>query len=609
MENANSGLVDAFREDLTESRCVQLVVLSSQEVRKMTVGKERTKKSVDAQPDVKVEYDDLGFVKDYACPRCGARVKFSHEDDVGTKFFKCGKCGECSSKLKTPARLQLETTLKALIKPVTLEEVSEILNSTIKHDRRNKMITFLTMLLTYTEEDQINLSFTAESSTGKSYIPLELAWYFPNRDVLEYGYVSPTAFFHEYGTLLPDPLDTRDVEDKKKRKIIYINLHQKILIFMDQPHDQLLQRLRPLLSHDRKTITHKITDRRKIAGLKTKTVFIEGYPTVIFCTAKFNMADQERTRLLLLSPEATREKIRDAILLKIEKESNRQAFHDFMESDPKRAWLRNRVEAIAQNKVAYIIIPEELRNQIAERFFQKHNTLIPRHQRDISRLLALIKAHAFLNLWHRETIENAIVVNDQDVTEGFSLYEEISAANELGLPPEVYHIYTKLKDKIPDEGLTRKELQAAYYQTFHRTIGKKRLDQITDVLQTVGLLSEEIDPKDKRQKRFLLTPRGVYSFGMNNEGQDNVEKINTPEGVSNSHQKKLVTPQRTHISELEDVLRKAFSKGTEIEFLDLVHEHSDYDRREAVEFLTSLIDQGKMTYDPEGLLVWVKGGS
>ena len=555
---------------------------------------------------VDVEYDEFGFIKDYVCPICGAKVKFSHEDDIGTKFFKCEKCGQCSSKLKTPKRKELESYLKELTEPVTLEKISEILNSTIKHDERNKLITFLVMLLTYTEEDQINLSFTAESSTGKSYIPLELAWYFPKADVLEYGYVSPTAFFHEYGTLMTDPTDTRNIEDKDKQKIIYINLHQKILIFMDQPHDQLLQRLRPLLSHDRKTITHKITDRRKIGGLKTKTVFIEGYPTVIFCTAKFSMADQERTRLLLLSPETTEQKIKDAILLKIEKESNRQAFHDLMESNPKRVLLHDRVLKIAQSKVKYINIPEELRNQISEKFFQKHNTLIPRHQRDVSRLIALIKAHAFLNLWHRETIENAIVVNDEDVKEGFKLYEEISAANELGLPPEVYNIYTKLKDQIPDEGLTRKELQTAYYQTFHRTIGKKRLDQVLSLLETVGLLTEEPDPNDRRQKRFLLTPRGVYISNMENQNSNNVEKINTPEGVSNAHQKKLVPSHRVSISELEGVLRKIFLKVTEAEFLDLVHEHSDYDKHNAAEFLTKLIDEGKIAYDPDGWLKWLK---
>lgn len=58
--------------------------------------------------------------------------------------------------------------------------------------------------------------------------------------------------------------------------------------------------------------SHKITDRRKMAGLSTKTILIRGYCTVIFCTARFNMEQQERTRLLLLSPETNSEKIKHA---------------------------------------------------------------------------------------------------------------------------------------------------------------------------------------------------------------------------------------------------------------------------------------------------------
>jgi len=504
--------------------------------------------------EVKLEYNDLGFIKNYVCPRCGSQVKFSHEDDTGTKFYKCENCKEISAKLKTPEKTKLENDLKDMVRPVTLKEISEILNSTIKHDERNKLVTFQTMLLTYTNEDQINLSFTAESSTGKSYIPLELAWYFPKRDVLEYGYVSPTAFFHEYGTLLPDPTDNRNIEDEKKRKIVHIDLSKKILIFMDQPHDMLLQRLRPLLSHDRKVISHKITDRRKMAGLATKTVLIMGYCTVIFCTAKFTMEQQERTRLLLLSPETNPEKIRDAILLKIEKESNRKAFFDFMESNPKRTWLRDRVKAIKEHDVKNIIIPEDLRTKIAEKFFKNHNSLIPRHQRDISRLMAMIKAHALLNAFQREQpLEHTILANETDMEEGFRLYEEFSAANELGLPPEVFNIFEKLKDKIPEKGVTKREFSTLYYGIFHRTIGKKRLKQILDLLLTVGLLGEEENPEDRRQKLYTVTCHGVFNFENeeNNEKDKTIEenlikntenknkKLNTLEGVT-THQKKAV---------------------------------------------------------------------
>lgn len=87
------------------------------------------------------------------------------------------------------------------------------------------------MLLTYMEEDQINLGFLPESSTGKSYIPLELSGLFPSEDVIKLGYASPTSFFHDWGTSVTDPSDDRDVPEKKKRKITHIDLHQKILTF------------------------------------------------------------------------------------------------------------------------------------------------------------------------------------------------------------------------------------------------------------------------------------------------------------------------------------------------------------------------------------------
>ena len=492
---------------------------------------------------------------------------------------------------------ELIAKMRDYIQPVTLEEIKDILNRTIKHDERNKLVTFLTMLLTYTDEDQINLMLSAESSTGKSYIPLELAWYFPKDDVLEYGYVSPTAFFHEYGTMLPDPKDTRNIEDEKKRKIILIDLSKKILIFMDQPHDVLLQRLRPLLSHDRKVISHKITDRKKVAGLATKTVLIRGYCTVIFCTSKFSMQQQERTRLLILSPETTTEKIQDSILLKIDKESDRKAFHDSMESDPERVWLRGRVNAIKTADIKNIIIPEDLRNEIAERFLAAHKNPIPRHQRDISRLMAMVKACALLNLYQRERpTPHTIIASKMDVEEGFKLYEEFSVANELGLPPEIYNIYEKLKDQIPENGMTKRELAAEYYKTFHRIVGNKQLDQTLDVLLSVGLLTEEQDSEDRRQKRYIVTPSGVFNSDDNNDESINVEKINTPRPVSNSHS----------IQECLETLRITWKTGTYTDFDNELMKLRGCRLEEASEIREKWEDEGILAYDNLGFLAWVK---
>ena len=62
---------------------------------------------------VKVEYNDLGFVKNYCCPKCGSEVKPSHKDDIGTQFFKCEKCDWCGSQAKSKAREKFERKMRA----------------------------------------------------------------------------------------------------------------------------------------------------------------------------------------------------------------------------------------------------------------------------------------------------------------------------------------------------------------------------------------------------------------------------------------------------------------------------------------------------------------
>ena len=433
-------------------------------------------------------------------------------------------------------------------------DLIRILGSTVKHDDENKAITFLAMLLTYTEEDQINLGFLAESSSGKSYIPLELSWYFPQEDVIKLGYASPTAFFHDYGILMhkegvPVNFDMKpnkatikedleiekgnvlreEVEAAYKREMrrwrellkgsyYLVDLRKKILVFLDMPHDMLLQRLRSLLSHDDREIILKITDKKEKGGLRTKTIVIRGFPTVIFCSAKFGIADQEKTRLLLLSPEISQEKLRESIALKIEKESDREAFNKRMMEDPQRAFLKRRIEAIKNSRIKYVRIPEDKRGQIYMQFLEDHKFLIPRHQRDITRLLAIIKAHALLNFMHRERVGDSIIVEDEDVIAGFKLYYDVAEANELGLPPEIFRIFTQLKHYLEDKesGINRKEFQQWYYSNYHKVIGRDRASDILKILDSAGLIVEQPDPLDKRFMRYVLPDLGVKNSATEN---------------------------------------------------------------------------------------------
>ncbi|MEM0095793.1 MAG: TFIIB-type zinc ribbon-containing protein [Candidatus Bathyarchaeia archaeon] len=59
------------------------------------------------------EYNDFGFLKRLLCPFCGSdRLTLDHEDDIGTKFYRCEKCGNVCSKPKTIERMQLEEAIQ-----------------------------------------------------------------------------------------------------------------------------------------------------------------------------------------------------------------------------------------------------------------------------------------------------------------------------------------------------------------------------------------------------------------------------------------------------------------------------------------------------------------
>ena len=415
--------------------------------------------------------------------------------------------------------------------PLSSKELIEILGLTIKKDEDNKLITFLCQLSAYTEDSQFNISFNAPSSTGKSYIPTEIARLFPKDDVIEIGYCSPTAFFHDVGKY-----------DKDKEGYI-VDLSRKILIFLDQPHTMLLQHLRPLLSHDKKELRLKITDKSQKFGLKTKNIFLKGFPSVIFCTAGLKIDEQETTRFLLLSPETDSEKIREAIYEKIKKETDSEAYRTELEDNPERKLLKARIRAIKRENVQNVKIgcPEKIKDT----FFKQHRILKPRHQRDIGRIISLIKAFALLNFWFRQSDGSTIVANEEDVKDAFEVWDAISEAQEYNLPPYVFGLFQEVilavwKEKNQSRredfeeitgkpGLTRREVTQKHLQVYGRVLPDWQLrQQIIPMLENAGLISQEPDPSDRR--RMLIYPTTPLTIS----GTENNSELNGRVNENNS---------------------------------------------------------------------------
>ncbi|MEM3579592.1 MAG: hypothetical protein QXL54_05165 [Candidatus Bathyarchaeia archaeon] len=234
------------------------------------------------------------------------------------------------------------------------------------------------------------------------------------------------------------------------------------------------------------------------------------------------MEDQEKTRLLLLSPETGQEKLRESVWLKILKESNREAFNKRMEEDPQRKFLAARVWAVKNAKIEHITIPEELSRKIYLEFLRIHQNLIPRNQRDISRVLALIKGYALLNFMHRKREGNTIIATEEDVQVGFKLYQGVSEANEHGLSPEIWNIYKTIKPYFNEKGLTRRDFQQIYFQKFHKPIGYDYAGLILKTLAGTGLITEEADANDRRVIRYMSFEGGVTPQERNSSIQDGI---------------------------------------------------------------------------------------
>jgi hypothetical protein len=379
-------------------------------------------------------------------------------------------------------------------KPITCDDLVKVLGLTIRRDESNKVITFLAQLSAYTEDSQINISFNAPSSTGKSFIPLEIANLFPPEDVIKLGNCSPTAFYHEQG------------EFDKETNTIRVDLSRKILVFLDQPSTQLLERTRSLLSHDEKEIKAKITDKNQRGGNRTKTVIIKGFPAVIFCSAGLRLDEQEATRFLLLSPEISYEKIREAIYEKIKKETDGRSYRDAFENNPERKLLKERILVIKEANIKEIKIGNP--NLVQGLFFKNIKLPKPRHQRDIARIISLIKVLALLNMWFREKDGEAIIANDDDIKEAFRIWENISESQELNLPPYVLNLYKDVileAFKATKSGLSRPDIMKKHFEVYGRFLPDWQLRQwIIPMLETSGLIVQEPDQLDKR--KILIYP-------------------------------------------------------------------------------------------------------
>ena len=413
----------------------------------------------------------------------------------------------------------------SLFVEITLQDVVNALEPTIKRDNDNKLVTFLCMLSAYTDSSQINVSFNSPSSTGKSYTAIQIASLFPQADKIPLSGASPTSFFHGEG-----------VYDKTNNAKV-VSLERKILLLYEQPNPELQAKLRAVLSHDERELKYRITNKDKKGANRAELIIVRGFPATVFCSAGLRLDEQETTRAILLSPEVTPEKKHEGVQLQAERSADKTGFDERIETQPDRIALKNRILAIKREQVDNVIVPNP--DEIVRRFNSKFKTPKPRHMRDMNHLMSLIKVTALLNVWYRRLPDGMIVANQSDIDQVFELWGRLIEAQDMNVPPAVMYLYKKyilpaFQDKLlnPDYtaamenrliGLSRQELSSYYFRKEGSPLNDEQLrKQILPQLEASGIITQEKPQEgDKRSPHIFplwYPPEIKDPFNPNNDG-------------------------------------------------------------------------------------------
>ena len=397
-----------------------------------------------------------------------------------------------------------------------VDDIAKVLDLTIKDNFENKVIIFLAMLLTYTEKLQLNIIMNAESSSGKTYLVNEVSHLFPGQDVYSYGNTSPTApYYNERFSRV----DENGME--------YKDLERRILIFEDQPNHQLLANLRSFLSHDSKKTPFMLTNRNQSGRNTAQESYILGFSSVFFCSANLRIDGQEQTRSFILSPENTEETIRASVDACIYRDSNEQAYQDWLNNNEERNDLMDRIRYIKGLNVKYIDFYDK--KYVRDRFYENLPFVIPGTRRKIQQFMALAKGIALLNAPFR-MVDGKIIATNKDVDEAVKIWGPIKESMSYGLPQEILNFYKayiqqaclEKKDfRRGEDGITQDELATYYFdQNGHGPNFEMIKKVYIPTLKRVKFIRYERDKNNGQ--RWLITPLIFFDDELSDDSDSEV---------------------------------------------------------------------------------------
>lgn len=414
--------------------------------------------------------------------------------------------------------------------PELVRHVFSDLGRRVKRDNITKASVFFSGLSTYLS-DPLNLFEKGSSGSGKTYNAIETLEYFPQEDIWYLSGMSPKALVHQRSQLLdkdgneiylsdrPQKPKVRDFkkdeegykkalkEYEQQNKIWskrlresyhYINIENRIFVFLEAPDPETMRMLYPILSHDKRRVEYRFVNRTATGGLRTELVVIEGFPTAIFLTTDRKYTEELATRSFTVSPEESTEKFTAANKL-----TNLKAALPWkckLET-PRFLAIKNLIQNIKEKLKTEdidVIIP----------FLALHEPFpkdISRDMRDFSHFTQFLKSFTILHLFQRPVLimgeKKYVIANNYDVLCCYQIFKELIESTRTGTEKRILNFY---RDFI----MGNVKLYVSSLTTAFNIKNKVPISDFTirkwlNRLNEIGYVEKREDEEDKRKNIYI----------------------------------------------------------------------------------------------------------
>jgi hypothetical protein len=506
-------------------------------------------------------------------------------EELAIKYMEAAKKAgaELTVTTETTTKINTEESVNSAIhNDDYFEYLIQRTEKTVKEENPLIRRIYYTIFSAYTP-NPINLAPIAPTAAGKTYTTMQCAQYGPlNTEIIIVGSMSPKTLVRQHGQLVDKDMQPLGKEVKElKIKIkeanagkdyfaadeykteltkllegsaYLIDLRNKTFLFLEPPHPELWNIMKPILSHDAEFIEHPYVEKTASGGLEVKRIITQGAPACIFCSAKdeskHDAWSEIQSRFMVTSPNMVKAKYEAGNVLIGQKRGLLAAAKQKMIISKEDKELAKNCFSIIENQIKEIVkISKE--DSVWIPYEKILAAALPANKgidnRNADRVFSIITMSALCHAHLRQRVVfggyTQIIATLDDLKEALLLMRNVT-----GIPTHKVNFYYdyilplyKQKKKVASEGskvyLTSREIADYYNEEAPKKEGgyvaKINTDAVTrtylDELVANSYLQKDEMPFDKR--KYSYEPL----IGLEEEEVEN--RARTQEKISKLSQK------------------------------------------------------------------------